>query len=114
MENCRSIKLDNPHLEKLMIRIYNGNECDLSKCPDLRQLSFDGGINMRGLDLSACHKLERLEVGVMWQSSEFSKIIIANDAPLKYVSLSSVNLSKGCMQFIKNLIDSKNGEMELK
>lgn len=114
IENCRSVLLDNPHLEKLTIRIYNGSECDFSKCPNLRQLYFDGGINIKELNLSRCHRLERLEVDGSWQSPEFSKIIIANDAPLKYVSLSSVNLSKGCMQFIRNLIDSNNGEMELK
>lgn len=111
IENCRSVILDNPHLEKLTIRIYNGCECDLSKCPNLRQLSFEGGINMKELNLSGCHKLERLEVHGSWQSPDFSKIVIANDAPLKYVSLSSLNLSNGCMQFIKNLIDSKNGEL---
>lgn len=110
VENCQRVILDNPHLEKLTIRIYNGSECDFSMCPNLKELYFDGGVNIKELNLYGCHKLERLEVDGSWQNPDFSKIVIANDAPLKYVRLASVNLSKGCMEFIQNIIEGNKGE----
>ncbi|MDE5790288.1 MAG: hypothetical protein K2H96_03550 [Muribaculaceae bacterium] len=113
VENCREIVLDNQNLEKLTVRIYGGSNIDFSKCPDLRHLYFDGGVDMKELNLSECHNLERLEVEGSWQNQEFSKIILSNDAPLKYASLSSVNLSKGSLQFIKSIIDRNNGELRL-
>lgn len=111
VENCQNITLDNPNLEKLSVRIFNGRDIDLSKCPNLRQLSFEGGIDMTEIDLSGCHRLERLDVDGSWQNPDFSKIVIANDAHLKYVRLSSVNLSKGSVQFIQNLIHRNKGEI---
>ena len=113
VENCGEIVLDNPNLEKLSVRIYGGSNCDFSKCPNLRHLYFDGGINMKELNLSRCHRLERLEVVGSWQSPEFSKILLANDTPLKYVRLASVNLSKGSLQFIKSTIDRNNGKLKI-
>lgn len=110
VENCRDIILDNPNLEKLSVRIFGGSECDFSKCPNLKLLYFDGGINMKEFNLSGCHKLERLEVDGSWQNLELSKIAIANDAPLKYVSLSTVNVSNGCIQHIKSIIERNKGE----
>ena len=111
VENCQNIILDNPNLEKLSIRIFNGSDLDLSMCPNLRQLSFEGGINLKELNLSGCHKLERLDVDSSWQNPNFSKIMIANDAPLKHVRLSSIYLSKGSLHFIKNLINRNKGEI---
>ena len=111
VENCRDIILNNPNLEKLTVRIYGGSNIDLSKCPNLRHLYFDGGINMKELNLSGCHNLGWLEVDGSWENPEFSKIVIANDAPLKYVRLSSVNLSKGSLEYIKSIIDRNNGEI---
>lgn len=113
IENCQSVVFDNPFLERLSIRIFNGNFCDLSKCPNLRQLSFEGGVNMKELNLSCCHKLESLDVSGSWQSPDFSKIVIANDAPLKYIWLSSINLAKGCEPFIKKIIERNKGELYL-
>ncbi len=111
VENCRNIILNNPNLEKLTVRIYCGSNIDLSKCPNLRHLYFDGGVNMKELNLSGCHNLGWLEVDGSWENPEFSKIVIANDAPLKYVRLSSVNLSKGSLEYIKSIIDRNNGEI---
>ncbi|MDE7421993.1 MAG: hypothetical protein K2N35_17540 [Muribaculaceae bacterium] len=111
VENCQNMILDNPNLEKLSVRIFNGSNFDLSKCPNMRQLSFEGGINMTEIDLSGCRRLERLDVDGSWQNPKFSKIVIANDAPLKYVRLSSVNLSRGNVQYIQNLITKNKGEV---
>ena len=111
VENCRNIILNNPNLEKLTVRIYCGSNIDLNKCPNLRHLYFDGGVNMKELNLSGCHNLGWLEVVGSWENPEFSKIVIANDAPLKYVRLSSVNLSKGSLEYIKSIIDRNNGEI---
>lgn len=110
IENCRSVLFDNPNLERLTLRLYNGCECDFSKCPELRELYFERGINMKELNLLGCHKLEQLEVQGSWQTPELSKIIIANDAPLKHIRLSAVNLSKGCRQFIERLIEGNKGD----
>ena len=68
---------------------------------------------MKEVNLSACHNLERLEVDGSWQNPELSKITITNDAPLKYVRLASVNLSKGCMEYLKSLLERKNGELKI-
>ena len=113
VENCGEIVLDNPNLEKLSVRIYGGSNCDFSKCPNLRKLAFEGGINMKEIDLSDCHKLERLEVDGSWRNPELSKVKIANDAPLKYIRLTSVNLSNGCMQYLKSMLERRNGELRL-
>ncbi|MDE7349740.1 MAG: hypothetical protein K2N25_01630, partial [Muribaculaceae bacterium] len=93
VENCGDIILDNPKLEKLTVRLYGGSDLDFSKCPNLRYLYFDGGDDMKELNLSGCHNLERLEMNGSWQNPKLSKLIIANDAPLKYVRLTSLNLS---------------------
>ena len=113
VENCQDIVLDNPNLEILTVRFYGGSNIDLSKCPDLRHLYFYGGVDMKEINLSGCHNLERLEMDGSWQNPEFTKIILANDTPLKYVRLSSVNLSKGSLQFFKSIIDRNNGELKI-
>ena len=111
VENCGDIILNNPNLEKLTVRIYGGSNIDFIKCPNLRHLYFDGGINMKELNLFECHRLEWLEVNGSWQSPEFLKITIANDTPLKCIRLASVNLSKGCMEYLKRIIERNKGEI---
>lgn len=105
VENCGYIILDNPKLEKLTVRLYGGSDLDFSKCPNLRYLYFESGIGMKEINLSGCHKLERLEIDGSRHNPELSKLIIANDAPLKCVRLTSLNLSKGCMEHLKRITE---------
>lgn len=113
VENCGDIILDNPKLEELTVRLYGGSNFDFSKCPNLRYLYFESGIGMKEINLSGCHKLERLEIDGSRQNPELSKLIIANDAPLKCVRLTSVNLSKRSLQFIKSIIDRNKGDLKI-
>lgn len=113
VENCGDIILDNPKLEELTVRLYGGSNFDFSKCPNLRYLYFESGIGMKEINLSGSHKLERLEIDGSRQNPELSKLIIANDAPLKCVRLTSVNLSKGSLQFIKSIIDRNKGDLKI-
>lgn len=110
IESYKEVKLNNPLIERLTMRILLGQEYDLSSCVNLRELVFDCESNFRRLDLSMCHKLERLESwGLL--SDKFTQIAVANDAPLKYVDIKGHHFTPQCLNALRRIVQRNGGIM---
>ena len=109
-ESFKKVKLDNRLLTKLTLRIMLGNEYDLTKVPNLKELVFDcENREIKCLDLSHCYKLEDLQC---WcYITPKLKLILPNDAPLKYIDISGHDFSKGCLDAIHRIIERNGGEI---
>lgn len=110
IENFKNVILDNPNLELLTMRILLGKEYDLSKCPNLKRLSFSpGGCGHKiDLDLSNCHKLEEFSC-YAYLGPDVCRITFANDAPLKEVDITGHNLHPSCLEAIYRIVEKNNG-----
>lgn len=111
-QNFENIILDNPNLEILSMTILLGKKYDLSKCPNLRVLTFSPatGMGCRELDLSDCHKLETFSY-YAYLGPDLRNLIIANDAPLKEIDITGHNLHPSCLAAIKRIVERNNGIM---
>lgn len=108
IESYKEVKLNNPLIERLTMRILLGSEYDLSSCMNLRELVFDCESDLRRLDLSMCHKLERLECwGFL--SDKFTHIAVPNDAPLKYVDIKGNHFSHQCLNALRRIVERNGG-----
>lgn len=110
MEDFEKVLLDNPACEELTLRIMLGDEYDLSRCPNVKWLKFDAGWKFKRLDLSNMHNLEHFET-LAYCSPEFNNLILANDAPLKYIDISGHHLRQGCLDAIHRIIERNGGEI---
>lgn len=109
-ESFERVKLDNTSLSKLTLRIMLGTEYDLSKVPNLKELIFDcSNKESKLLDLSHCHKLEVLQCRCF--ETPKLKLILPNDAPLKYIDIRGHEFSKGCLDTIHRIIEKNGGEI---
>lgn len=108
-QRTNKVILDNPNLEHLDLDICLGDNYDLSKCPELRTLHFDGESDkLKSLDLSHCHKLHTFSyMGYCCQNMR--KIAFANDAPLYEADISGHNFFPSCLDAIRRIIDRNNG-----
>lgn len=110
IESFKEVKLNNPLIERLTMRILLGSEYDLSSCVNLRELIFDCESDFRRLDLSMCHKLERLECwGFL--SDKFTQIAVPNDAPLKYVDIKGHHFTPQCLNALRRIVQLNGGIM---
>lgn len=109
-QRCQNVILDNPKLEKLSLTINLADRYDLSRCPELRELTFQCACDCRLLDLSGCHKLEIFS-SQSYMGPKLRKITIANDAPLKYIELDGHNLHPSCLEAIHRIIERNGGEI---
>lgn len=109
-QRCQDVILDNPKLEKLSLTLNLADSYDLSRCPDLRDLTFMCESDCASLDLSKCHKLQRLTC-LGYFSSKLRRISLANDAPLKYIELDDLNLHPSCLEAIHRIIERNGGEI---
>ena len=109
-ESFQRVKLNNPSLSQLTLRIMLGTDYDLSKVPNLKELIFDcSNIDCKQLDLSHCRKLEELQCWCF--ETPKLKLILPNDAPLKYIDISGHEFSKGCLDTIHRIIERNGGEI---
>ena len=109
-QNFENIILDNPNLERLSMTILLGKEYDLSKCPNLKSLTFSPAScgHTIDLDLSQCHKLEEFSCWG-YLGSDVRKITFANDAPLKEIDITGHNLHPSCLKAIHRIVERNNG-----
>lgn len=110
IQNFENVILDNPNLERLSMTILLGKEYDLSKCPNLRHLTFSSACNKRcqTLDLSNCHRLESFSCSG-YLGPDLRNLIVANDAPLKEIDITGHNLHPSCLEAIHRIVDKNNG-----
>ncbi len=108
IESFVEVKLNNPLIEVLAMRILLGTEYDLSSCVNLRKLTFDCESDFRRLDLSMCHKLEWLE---SWGflSDKFTQIAIPNDAPLRYADIKGHHFTPQCLGALRRIVERNGG-----
>lgn len=101
--------LDNPNLEHLDLDICLGDNYDLSKCPKLKTLHFNGETkNLKSLDLSHCHELRTFSfMGYCCQN--LRKVTFANDAPLCEADISGHNFLPSCLAALHRIIEKNNG-----
>lgn len=110
IESFEEVKLNNPLIERLTMRILLGIEYDLSSCENLRELIFDCESQFRRLDLSRCHKLEKLECwGFL--SDKFTQIALPNDAPLRYADIRGHHFTPQCLNALRRIIERNGGEI---
>ena len=97
-------------VERLSMTILLGKEYDLSKCPNLRHLTFSSACNKRcqSLDLSNCHRLESFSCSG-YLGADLRNLIVANDAPLKEIDITGHNLHPSCLEAIHRIVDKNNG-----
>lgn len=107
-QRCNTVILDNPNLEKLSLTINLADSYDLSRCPNLRFLTFQCVCDCHFLDLSGCHKLESFS-SQNYMGPNLRKITIANDAPLKYIEITGHNLHSSCLQAIHRIVEMNGG-----
>ena len=107
-QRCQTVILDNPNLEKMSLTINLANSYDLSRCPNLRELTFQCESDCATLDLSHCHKLESLTCWGYW-NPKLRRVTIANDAPLKYVEICGHHLHPSCLEAIHRVIERNGG-----
>lgn len=109
-QNFENIILDNPNLETLSLTILLGSDYDLSKCPNLKHLTFSPAtcIRCHKLDLSNCHKLETFSCQ-SYLGPDLKNLIIANDAPLKEIDITGHDLHPSCLAAIKRIVERNNG-----
>lgn len=108
IESYKEVKLNNPLIERLTMRILLGLEYDLSSCVNLRDLVFDCESCFRRLDLTKCHKLERLQCwGFL--ASEFTQIAVPNDAPLRYVDITGHHFTPQCLGALRRIVERNGG-----
>jgi len=110
IECFAEVKLNNRLMEDLTMRILCGSHYDLSSCVNLRELKFDCESNIKSLDLSMCHKLEKL---VCWGylSRLFRQIVIPNDAPLRLIDIRGHHFSPQCLDTLRRIVARNNGEI---
>lgn len=110
IESFKEVKLNNPLIERLTMRILLGSEYDLASCVNLRELILDCESDFRRLDLSMCHKLERLECwGFL--SDNFTQIAVPNDTPLKYVDIKGHHFTPQCLNALRRIVEKNGGTM---
>ncbi len=107
----QKIILDNPNLEKMSLEINLGDDYDLSRCPNLRVLTFQCSRIYPSIDLSHCHKLEWLSCWGYYDPSKLCKIVVANDAPLRYIDITNHTLHPSCLAAIRRIIERNGGEI---
>lgn len=109
-EMTHALIFDNPDLTKLTLRINMAHHYDLSRCPNLTELTISSDNNCPQLDLSRNHKLERLSWGYLGR--EPRKLIIANDAPLKEVAIEGEEeLMPGCLAALHRILERTGGRL---
>lgn len=110
IECFAEVKLNNMLIEEMTMRLLCGSHYDLSSCVNLRELKFDCGSNLKSLDLSMCHKLEKL---VCWgyRSRLFSRIEIPNDAPLRHLDIRGHHFCPQCLDTLRRIVHRNNGEI---
>lgn len=109
-QRCQTVILDNSNLEKLSLTINLADSYDLSRCPNLRFLTFQCACDCHSLDLSGCHKLESFS-SRSYMGPHLRKITIANDAPLRYIEIDGHNLHPSCIEAIRRIIERNRGEI---
>ena len=109
-EGFERVKLDNPNLSNLSLRIMLGKEYDLSNVPNLKKLIFDcENREIKKLDLTHCHKLEYLQSWCYFTPN--LKLILPNDVPLKFIDIRGHDFSKGTLDAIHRIIERNGGEI---
>lgn len=109
-EMTRKVILDNPCLEKMTLRINLGNIYDLSKCPNLRKLTFHCESRCDTLDLSNCHRLEWLSCSG-YADPGLLTLTVADDAPLKYLEISGHHLPPSTLDRLHAIAERNGGKI---
>lgn len=109
-EMTQKVILDNPCLEKMTLRINLGESYDLSKCPNLRKLSFHCESRCDTLDLSNSHRLEWLSCSG-YADPGLRTLTVADNAPLKYLEISGHQLPDTAIALLHAIIERNGGEI---